>query len=116
MTVTLTGVGDEPDVDGGPVRCGVTGVGAVLVNRRREANVAHLQPHDLVGEVGPFTHDVWGDTYMMSALRGREVTQYVINTTDRLREGVTKGGGGPKSQKFCGCHSTIAAKHNLGGI
>ena len=47
MTVTLTGVGDEPDVDGRVIRCGVAGVGAVLVERRREANVAHLQPHDL---------------------------------------------------------------------
>ena len=31
-----------------------------------------------------------GDTYMTSVLRG--VTQYVTNTTDRLRECVTKGG------------------------
>ena len=37
----------QPDVDGGVVRRGVTGIGAVLVERRREANVAHLQPHDL---------------------------------------------------------------------
>ena len=28
---------------------------------------------------------------------GGGVTQYVKNTTDRLRECVTKGGGGPKS-------------------
>ena len=36
-----------------------------------------------------------GDTYMTSALRGGGgVTQYVTNTTDRLREYVTKGGEG----------------------
>ena len=34
---------------------------------------------------------------MTSALRGRGVTQYVTNTTDRLRECVTKGGGNPKN-------------------
>ena len=33
---------------------------------------------------------------------GGGVDHYVTNTTDRLRECVTKGGGGPKSQKFCG--------------
>ena len=56
--ITFTRVCDELDVDGGVVRRGVAGVGAVLIERRWEANVAHLQPHDLVGEVGPFTHNV----------------------------------------------------------
>ena len=35
-------------------------------------------------------HGIRDDTYMTSALRGG-VTQYVTNTTDRLRECVTKG-------------------------
>ena len=41
--------------------------------------------------------------HMTSAQRGGGgVTQCVTNKTDRLRECVTKGGGGPKSRKFCG--------------
>ena len=48
-----------------------------------------------------------GDTYMTSALRGEGVSQYVTNTSDRLRESVTKRRG-PKSRKFCGCHLSIA--------
>ena len=36
---------------------------------------------------------------MTSCSRG--VTQCVTNSTDRLRECVTKGGGGPKYWKFC---------------
>ena len=56
MPCTLTGVGDEPDVDGGVVRRGVAGVGAVVVEGRREAHVAHLQPHDLdIGWRGGWT-------------------------------------------------------------
>ena len=56
VSCTLTGVCDEPDVDGGVVRRGVAGVGAVVVEGRREAHVAHLQPHDL-GWLR-FTYDV----------------------------------------------------------
>ena len=37
---------------------------------------------------------------MMSRSRG-EVTLSVTNSTDRLRECVTKGGGGPKTPKIC---------------
>ena len=32
----------------------------------------------------------------------------MTNKTDRLRECVTNKGGGPKSQKFCGRHLSIA--------
>ena len=45
--ITFTRVCDELDVDGGVVRRGVAGVGAVLVERRREADVAHLELRDL---------------------------------------------------------------------
>ena len=44
---------------------------------------------------------------------GGGVTQYVTNTTDRLRVCVTKGGGGPKSQKFCGRHLSIAPSRKM---
>ena len=52
---------------------------------------------------------------MTSALRGeRGVTQCVSNTIDRLRECVTKGGWGQKSQNFCGRHFSIApALHKM---
>ena len=54
--INFTRVRDELDVDGGVVRRGVAGVGAVVVEGRREAHVAHLQPHDL-GWLR-FTYDV----------------------------------------------------------
>ena len=42
-----------------------------------------------------------GDTYMTSALRGGGgVSQCVTNTSDRLRECVTKGGRGSKIPKI----------------
>ena len=38
---------------------------------------------------------------MTSSSRGKGVTQSVTNSTDMLRECVTKGGGGPKMWKIC---------------
>ena len=49
---------------------------------------------------------------MTSALRGREGGWSKRDgSTDRLREWDSdKGGGGPKIQKFCGRHLSIAPK------
>ena len=50
-------------------------------------------------------HTIRGDPFITFAPRGerwvKEVANFANDKTDRLRETANKGGGGPKSRKFC---------------